>query len=132
MESLRGWLKRHSERKLVEPHSDLGTAINTFRKHREKLALFLRVASAPLDDNICELALKKAILYRRNARSFKTPHCAAVGDLYRSLIHTCELKGGDPFDYLTAIQRRASEVATTLGDWMPWNHAERLLPGASE
>ena len=131
MEHLREWLKRQSERKLVEPNSGLGTAINYLRKHWEKLTLFLRVAGAPLDNNICERALKKAILHRKNALFFKTRHGAAVGDLYLSLIHTCELNGGNPFEYLTTLKRHASEVAIAPGDWMPWNYAERLTPVAN-
>ena len=59
MEQLRGWLKRQIEEKLVEPNSGLGAAIGYLRKHWEKLTLFLRVAGAPLDNNLCERALKK-------------------------------------------------------------------------
>jgi transposase len=126
MARLREWLKRQSEQKLVEPNSGLGTAINYVRKHWEKLTLFLRVAGAPLDNNICERALKKAILHRKNALFFKTKHGAAVGDLYLSLIHTCELNGGNPFEYLTALQRHAAAVAAAPGEWMPWNYGDRL------
>ena len=126
MERLRKWLKRQSERKLVEPNSGLGKAINYLRKHWERLTLFLRVANAPLDNNICERALKKAILHRKNALFFKTKHGAAVGDLYLSLIHTCELNGGNPFEYLAALQRYAADVAGDPGEWMPWNYSDRL------
>jgi transposase len=51
---------------------------------------------------------------------------ARVGDLFLSLIHTCELNGANPFAYLTELQRHASEVATAPGAWMPWNYRERL------
>jgi transposase len=126
MEHLREWLKRQSEQKLVEPNSGLGAAIKYLRKHWERLTLFLRVAGAPLDNNICERALKKAILHRKNALFFKTKHGAAVGDLYLSLIHTCELNGGNPFEYLAALQRHAADVAADPGEWMPWNYRDRL------
>jgi transposase len=126
MEHLREWLKRQSEQKLVEPNSGLGTAIKYLRKHWERLTLFLRVAGAPLDNNICERALKKAILHRKNALFFKTKHGAAVGDLYLSLIHTCELNGGNPFEYLATLQRHAADVAADPGEWMPWNYPDRL------
>jgi transposase len=79
-----------------------------------------------LDNNICERALKKAILHRKNALFFKTRHGAAVGDLYLSLIHTCELNSGNPFEYLAALQRNAADVAADPGSWMPWNYRERL------
>jgi transposase len=82
MEQLQSWLKRQVEEKLVEPNSGLGAAIGYLRKHWEKLTLFLRVAGAPLDNNLCERALKKAILHRKNALFFKTRQGAAAGDLY--------------------------------------------------
>jgi len=41
---------------------------------------------APLDNNIVERSLKKAILNRKNALFYKTVNGAAVGDLFMSLI----------------------------------------------
>jgi hypothetical protein len=41
--------------------------------------------------------LKKAILNRKNALFYRTLNGAAVGDLFMSLIHTCELNGTNPF-----------------------------------
>src|SRR6185437_15771174 len=131
MEQLQIWLKRQIEEKLVEPNSGLGAAIGYLRKHWEKLTLFLRLAGAPLDNNLCERALKKAILHRKNALFFKTRHGTTVGDMYLSLIHTCELNGANPFDYLTALQRHASEVAVAPGGWMPWNYRHNI-PCASD
>jgi hypothetical protein len=51
---------------------------------------------------------------------------AQVGDLFMSLIHTCELSDANPFDYLTQLQRHASELAENPRDWMPWNFSARL------
>lgn len=128
MEGLREWLKRQIDERLVESHSALGAAIQYLRKHWEKLTLFLRVAGAPLDNNICERALKKSILHRKNALFYKTQNGAAVGDLHMSLIHTCELCGANPFDYLTALQRHATRVAAAPERWLPWNYRDALAP----
>jgi hypothetical protein len=87
-----------------------------------KLTLFLRQAGAPLDNNIVERALKKAILHRKNALFYKTMNGARVGDLFMSLIHTCELNRVNPFDYLTELLRHPAEVAVHPADWMPWNY----------
>lgn len=122
LEQLRAWLKRQFDERLVEPNSGLGAAINYLKKHWEKLTLFLRVPGAPLDNNICERALKKAILHRKNALFYKTRNGAAVGDLYMSLIYTCELCGANPFEYLTELQRHAEEVAAAPARWLPWNY----------
>ena len=112
MERLREWLKRQFDDRLVEPNSALGAAINYLRKHWDKLTLFLRVPGAPLDNNVCERALKKAILHRKNSLFYKTTNGAAVGDLYMSLIYTCELCGANAFDYLTELQRHANQLAS--------------------
>ncbi len=91
-------------------------------KHGEKLTLFLRVAGAPLDNNICERALKKAILHRKNAMFYKTENGARVGDVFMSLIYTCQLCGANPFDYLSELQRHADQLASNPEHWMPWNY----------
>jgi len=126
MDRLRDWLKRQFDERLVEPNSGLGAAINYLRKHWQQLTLFLRQAGAPLDNNVCERALKKAILHRKNALFYKTQHGADVGDLYMSLIHTCELNEVNPFDYLTELQRHAASVAAAPHDWLPWTYRAML------
>ncbi len=126
MAELHAWLSRQFEDRLVEPNSSLGDAIAYMLKHWEKLTLFLRVPGAPLDNNICERALKKAILHRKNALFFKTTNGARVGDIFMSLIYTCELCGANPLDYLTELQRHADELASNPQDWMPWNYRETL------
>lgn len=122
MAELKAWLARQIDEKLVEPNSGLGAAIAYLRNHWEKLTLFLRVAGAPLDNNIVERALKKAILHRKNSLFYKTQHGARVGDLFMSLIYTCELCGASPFDYLTQLQRHAASVALAPEQWLPWNY----------
>ncbi len=34
---------------------------------------------------------------------------ARIGDLFMSLIHTCELNKANPFDYLTELQKHAED-----------------------
>jgi transposase len=122
MEELQAWLAQQFEDRLVEPNSALGGAISYMLKHWEKLTLFLHVPGAPLDNNICERALKKAILHRKNALFYKTTNGAHVGDVFMSLIYTCELCGANPFDYLTELERHAGEIAENPQHWMPWNY----------
>jgi transposase len=110
----------------VEPNSGLGAAITYLLKHWTRLTLFLRQAGAPLDNNVCERALKKAILHRKNSLFYKTQNGADVGDLFMSLIHTCELNGANPFDYLTELPRHAEELTRNPAAWMPWNYRDTL------
>jgi len=126
MEDLHAWLTRQLDERLVEPNSGLGGAITYMLKRWKELTLFLRVPGAPLDNNICERALKKAILHRKNALFYKTAHGARVGDLFMSLIYTSELCGSNPFDYLTELERHAGELASAPQDWLPWNYRRTL------
>jgi len=122
MKEFRKWLNRQFDDRLVEPNSALGEAISYLLNHWEKLTLFLREPGAPLDNNICERILKRAILHRKNALFYKTLNGAHVGDLFMSLIHTCQLNDANPFDYLTELQRHAEELADQPENWMPWNY----------
>jgi transposase len=136
MSELEAWLREQIDEHKVEPNSGLGEAIGYMRKHWPELTLFLRVPGAPLDNNICERALKKAILHRKNALFYKTQNGAHVGDVFMGLIHTAELNRVGAFDYLAALQRHHEEVAAEPAAWMPWSYratlvrsAERAPPG---
>jgi transposase len=126
MEKLQTWCQDQFEERKVEPNSGLGQAISYMLKHWKKLTLFLQVAGAPIDNNLVERALKKAILHRKNSLFYKTRNGAQMGDLFMSLIHTCELNGINPFDYLTELQRHAEELKRAPAEWMPWNYRATL------
>jgi len=126
MERLHAWCHAQFEERKVEPNSGLGQAISYLLKHWEQLTLFLRKAGAPIDNNLVERALKKAILHRKNSLFYKTRKGAQMGDLFMSLIHTCELNDVNPFDYLTELQRHAEELKRNPSEWMPWNYRETL------
>ena len=61
----------------------------------------------------------------------KTANGAHLGDLFMSLIHTCELNGVNPFDYLTELQKHAAELARDPAAWMPWNYRQTLQPAGT-
>ena len=125
MKGLHEWMEAQLAEHKTEPNSGLGKAISYLLNHWTKLTLFLRQAGAPIDNNIVERALKKAILNRKNAL-FKTLNGAGVGDLFMSLIHSCELNGANPFDYLTELLRHAEVLKQKPSEWMPWNYRETL------
>ena len=128
MDDLHTWLRRQLNDKLVEPNSALGEAINYLLKRWEPLTLFLRKAGAPLDNNLCERALKKAIMHRKNSMFYKTRNGARVGDMYMSVIYTCELSGVSAFDYLNQLQLNTTDVTKSPDLWMPWNYRENVQP----
>ena len=121
MDDLQTWLRRQLDEKLVEPNSSFGEATQYMLKRWDRLTRFLTTAGAPIDNNICERALKRAIRHRRNSLFYKTLHGARVGDIYMSLIHTCELNGINPFTYLTRLVREGERIAEDPRRWLPWN-----------
>ncbi len=126
MEALESWMSEQLAEKKIEPNSSLGGAFSYMLKRWDKLTLFLRQPGAPLDNNICERALKKVILHRKNALFYKTENGAHVGDIFMTLIYSAELSGVNPFDYLTELLKHPEEVRRNPHEWMPWNYQEAV------
>jgi len=103
LDELEGWLEAQLEEKKVEPNSSLGGAINYTLNRWEELTLFLREPGAPLDNNVCERALKKAILHRRNSPVRRTP----PGSWLPDCIDPPPFKGGQSDPERAALPRRA-------------------------
>ena len=120
-------MNKQMEQRHVEPNSALGKALRYLIRHWNELTLFLRKAGAPLDNNLCEQILKRAILHRKGSMFYKTVTGAEVGDIYMSLVHTCRLCDVNPFDYLNALrQQRAQEVIDAPARWLPSNFREQI------
>jgi transposase len=126
MRGLQWSLYEQLQQRKVEPNSTLGGAVSYLLKHWHKLTRFLETPGVPLDNNLCERALKKAIIHRKNSLFYKTENGAAVGDLFMSLLYTAELNHIDPFDYLLELQRNADAVRAAPTQWMPWSYRETL------
>ena len=79
MDGLHAWLEAQFAERKVEPNSSLGKAITYLLRHWQPLTLFLRQAGAPLDNNLCERALKRAVLHRNWVRMRIRSACQAGG-----------------------------------------------------
>lgn len=128
MDELKAWAVDQIDHKRVEPNSGLGKAIKYMLDRWVKLTQFLRIPGAPLDNNLCEQILKRAILHRKNSLFYRTEHGAFIGDLFMSLITTCTLNGVNPFEYIIILQEYSSELFKDPSRWMPWNYKEALHP----
>jgi hypothetical protein len=91
----------HPGRCLVSFGHNTGENAVVLSRHRQP--------GVSLDNNVVERALKKAILHRKNSLFYKTRKGAQMGDLFMSLIHTCELNDVKAFDYLTELLRHLGE-----------------------
>jgi hypothetical protein len=126
MAELKTWIEAQLNNKIVEPNSELGKAYKYVVKRWDRLTLFLRKAGVPIDNNLCERVLKMSIRHRRNSLFYRSERGAEVGDMFMSLIYTAELRGENPFEYLTAVIRNDKAVAQHPADWLPWNYRATL------
>jgi len=129
MEGLETWLRDQVEGGKAEPNSGLGQAIAYMRKHWKPLTLFLREPGAPLDNNLCEISLKRAIMHRKNSLFYRSATGARAGDTFMSLIHSAELNGIEPFEYLVELLKHAEEVDREPGHWLPWTYPAAKASG---
>jgi hypothetical protein len=123
MSRLREWIEKQFKEKEVEPNSSLGQAMRYVLRHWSGLTRFLSVAGAPLDNNVSERALKRAVLLRKNALFYKNEHGASVGAILLSLIETCRLNQVSAWAYLLWLMRHRSEARANPSACLPWNYA---------
>jgi transposase len=126
MQGILDWANDLLDQHKVEPNSDMGKALNYLINHWDGLTRFLHVPGAPLDNNVCERALKMAIRHRNNSLFYKSVRGAEVGDLFMSLIETAVANGENPLEYLTELLRHSRAVAEQPGDWLPWTFRDTL------
>ncbi len=123
MAQLREWIAEQFDERLVEPNSSLGKALAYLVKHWDGLTKFLEVAGAPLDNNVCERALKLAVLNRKNSLFYKTERGASTGDVLMSIIKTCSLNHVNVWEYLLTVMRNERLVGRDPTKWLPWRLA---------
>jgi len=123
MAGLRKWIEEEFAERRTEPNSSLGQAFRYVLKHWEGLTRFLTVAGVPLDNNIAERALKRAVLLRKNALFYKNEHGASVGAILLSLIETCRLNRVSAWEYLLTLMRNRSEARANPAAYLPWSYA---------
>lgn len=126
MQALWVWLNNQLLHQQVEPNNALGQSIKYMLRHWQPLTRFLHVAGAPIDNSVCEQAIKVAIRYRRNSLFYKTFFGAKVGDAIMSVIHTCAKNKVNFYDYLNTVQRHSLEVHDQPEQWLPWNYQATL------
>jgi transposase len=131
MAELQRWIIAQLDDKRIEPNSGLGDAFQYLLKRWDKLTLFLRVPGAPLENNVCERALKMAIRHRNNSLFYRSQRGARVGDIFMTLIYTAELHGENPFDYLVALLVHPADVAADPTAWLPWTFRATLARASS-
>lgn len=49
-----------------------------------------------------------------------------MGDLFISLIHTCQLCEANSLNYVIEMHRDAQDLVARPAEWMPWNYGETI------
>jgi transposase len=116
-----GWQKTYSLKGRV------AEAMKYTRNQRRALLMFLRDGRVPIDNNVCERAIRPVAIGRKNwlfAGSVSGAKAAAV--LY-TLVESAKATGVDPRAYLEAVLSRANQThPSRLHELTPWHLAIHL------
>jgi hypothetical protein len=110
---------RHS----VTPGSLLGKALHYLGAQWPKLIRYVEHGAWPIDNNLCENAIRPFVVGRRNWLFADTVAGANASANIYSLIETSKANGVDPYRYLVALFK-ALPLAKTADDYeqlLPWH-----------
>jgi transposase len=127
LEKIERMLLRHLH--AVVPGSLLGKALHYLSAQWPKLIRYVEHGAWPIDNNLCENAIRPFVIGRRNWLFADTVAGAdASANLY-SLVETCKANGIDPYAYLVSLFRKlpSAQSADDFEALLPW----RLTPPRS-
>lgn len=113
-------LVRHLHR--VLPSSLLGKALHYLSAQWPKLIRFVGNGAWPIDNNLCENAIRPFVVGRRNWLFADTVDGAKASANLYSLIETCKANRIDPYTYFVALFRKLPSARTTddFEALLPW------------
>jgi transposase len=109
----------------VIPGSLLGKALHYLSSQWPKLTRFIENGAWPIDNNLCENAIRPFVVGRRNWLFCDTVAGARASANLYSLIETCKANGIEPYTYLVELFRQLP-LAKTVEDveaLLPWRLA---------
>ncbi|EGW8557380.1 IS66 family transposase [Salmonella enterica] len=118
LEELWSWLEEQEQR--CPPGGALHKAIVYTLSRRAELSLFLEDGAVPLDNNVCERAIKTVVMGRKSWLFAGSRMAGERAARIMSLLETAKLNGLEPHAWLTDVLNR-------LPLW-PEDRLEELLP----
>jgi transposase len=109
----------------VTPGSLLGKALHYLSSQWPKLTRFIENGDWPIDNNLCENAIRPFVVGRRNWLFCDTVAGARASANLYSLIETCKANGIETYTYLVELFRQLP-LAKTVEDFealLPWRLA---------
>ena len=109
----------------VVPGSLLGKALHYLSAQWPKLIHYVDNGDWPIDNNLCENAIRPFVVGRRNWLFADTIAGARASANLYSLIETCKANGIDPYAYLVSLFRKlpAAQTADDYDALLPWRFA---------
>jgi hypothetical protein len=106
----------------VVPGSLLGKALHYLSSQWPKLVRYIENGDWPIDNNLCENAIRPFVVGRRNWLFSDTVAGAHASANFYSLIETCKANGVDPYAYLVRLLRNlpAARTADDYEALLPW------------
>ncbi len=120
MDKLKAHLEKYETQ--FEPNSSAGKAIQYMMRRWTELTRFLNHSKAPIDNNICERALKLPIRNRKSSMFYKTLKSARLASYIQSLLYSSAQNNINPFEYMQAILTYSKIVTHSPEKWLPWNY----------
>ena len=106
----------------VVPGSLLGKALHYLSAQWPKLIRYVENGAWPIDNNLCENAIRPFVVGRRNWLFADTVAGARASANLYSLVETCKANGIDPYAYLVSLFRKlpAAHSADDYEALLPW------------
>ena len=106
----------------VVPGSLLGKALHYLSAQWPKLTRYVENGAWPIDNNLCENAIRPFVVGRRNWLFADTVAGARASANLYSLVETCKANGIDPYAYLVSLFRKlpAAQSADDFEALLPW------------
>lgn len=115
---------------VITPGSLMGKALHYLSAQWPKLIRYVENGTWPIDNNLCENAIRPFVVGRRNWLFADTVAGAnASANLY-SLVETCKANGVDPYVYLVSLFQKLP-TAQTADDYealLPWRLTKSASP----
>jgi transposase len=120
---IQGLLVQHLH--AVTPNSLLGKALHYLSSQWPKLIRFVDNGAWPIDNNLCENAIRPFVVGRRNWLFCDTVAGAQASANLYSLIETCKANGIEPYNYLVELFRQLplAKSVEDLEALLPWHFA---------
>lgn len=127
-QSVMNRLKNHLEKyeTQFEPNSSAGKAIRYMISRWTELTQFLKHPKAPIDNNICERALKLPIRNRKSSMFYKSLESARLASYIQSLLYSSAQNDINPFEYMKETLTHQDTAMENPEKWLPWNYKSAL------